>query len=107
MTEHIVPYFPGFAFNPKDVRFLGTPIDFVVFDGLSDGRVEKIVFVEVKTGGSTLSSRERLVREAVAGRKVEWVEFRPTSGHPATAAVAQAPGVPSTSGPAPRKKWWQ
>ena len=26
MTEHLVPFFPGFKYNPKDVRFVGTPI---------------------------------------------------------------------------------
>ena len=77
VTEHIVPYLPGFKFNPKDVRFLGTPIDLVVFDGLCDGGVKKIVFVEVKTGSSVLSSRERLIRDAVQARSVEWLEFRP------------------------------
>jgi predicted Holliday junction resolvase-like endonuclease len=35
MTEHIVPYLPGFRFNPSDARFIGSPIDFVVFDGLA------------------------------------------------------------------------
>jgi predicted Holliday junction resolvase-like endonuclease len=77
VTEHIVPYLPGFRFNPKDVRFLGTPIDLVVFDGLCDGGVKRIVFVEVKTGSSALSGRERLIRDAVHARSVEWLEFRP------------------------------
>jgi hypothetical protein len=27
VTEHIVPYLPGFDLDPKDIRFLGTPID--------------------------------------------------------------------------------
>ena len=34
MTEHIVPYLPGFDLDPKDIRFLGTPIDLVAFKGL-------------------------------------------------------------------------
>jgi predicted Holliday junction resolvase-like endonuclease len=74
--EQLVPYLPDFPFNPKDVRFLGSPVDFVVFDGLSDGHVTRIVFVEVKTGAADLSTRERRVREAVADRRVEWHELR-------------------------------
>jgi len=31
--EQLLPYLPDFPFNPKDVRFLGSPVDFVVFDG--------------------------------------------------------------------------
>jgi predicted Holliday junction resolvase-like endonuclease len=74
--EQLVPYLPNFPFNPKDVRFLGSPVDFVVFDGLSDGQVTRIVFVEVKTGDAQLSGRERRVRDAVLGSRVEWHELR-------------------------------
>jgi predicted Holliday junction resolvase-like endonuclease len=74
--EQLVPYLPDFAFNPKDARFLGTPVDFVVFDGLNEGDVRRVVFVEVKTGNAGLSTRERRVREAVQARHVEWEELR-------------------------------
>lgn len=77
VTEHFVPYLPEFHFNPKDARFLGTPIDFVVFDGLDDGDVKKVVFIEVKTGTSTLTTRERQVRKAIEARNVEWITLRP------------------------------
>ncbi len=77
VTEHFIPYLPDFSYNPKDARFIGSPIDFVVFDGISDGEVRKVVFVEVKTGSSALSTRERRVRDAVQSGKVEWIELRP------------------------------
>ena len=35
VTEHIVPYLPGFDLNPKDIRFLGTPIDLIAFRDLT------------------------------------------------------------------------
>lgn len=76
VLEQLVPYLPGFGFNPKDARFLGSPIDFVVFDGLSDGALRRVVFVEVKTGTAELSRRERQVRDAVAARQVAWAEVR-------------------------------
>ena len=68
---------PGFPLNPREARFLGSPVDFVVFDGLETGTVRQVVFVEVKTGGAGLSERERLVRDAVRGRRVDWMEWRP------------------------------
>jgi predicted Holliday junction resolvase-like endonuclease len=74
--EQLIPYLPAFPYNPKDVRFLGSPIDLVVFDGLAEGRVRRIVFLEVKTGGSGLTSRERSVRDVVQGGEVEWAELR-------------------------------
>lgn len=76
MTEHMVPYLPGFGFNPTDARFIGSPIDLVVFDGLGDGDIRKIVFVEIKTGVSTLSTRERIVRDAIIAGKIEWMEVK-------------------------------
>jgi predicted Holliday junction resolvase-like endonuclease len=76
ITEHFVPYLPDFPYNPKDARFLGSPIDFVVFDGLSEGQVKNIVFVEVKTGASALSTRERRIRDAVQSGRVHWQECR-------------------------------
>ncbi len=72
--EQLVPYLPNFAFNPRDVRFLGSPVDLVVFDGLSNGHVNRVVFVEIKTGASRLSDRERQVRDTIEARRVEWLE---------------------------------
>jgi predicted Holliday junction resolvase-like endonuclease len=74
--EQLLPYLPDFPYNPKDVRFLGSPTDLVVFDGLADGLVRRVVFLEVKTGGAGLTPRERSVRDAIQARQVEWVEVR-------------------------------
>ena len=78
VTEHIVPYLPGFDLNPKDIRFLGTPIDLIAFKGLNNSMEEiEIVFIEVKTGGSALSARERAVKKAVEQKRVGWRVFNP------------------------------
>ena len=72
-TEHLVPYMDDFKYNPSDCRFLGSPIDIIVFDGLSDGQVTGIAFLEIKTGKSaSLSTRERQVRDAIKGGHVSW-----------------------------------
>ncbi len=77
VTEHLLPFFPGFPFNPRDARFLGSPVDFVVFSGLSDGTLEEIVFVEVKTGRSaSLSPRERMVRTCVDEGRVRYAVLK-------------------------------
>ena len=76
VSEQLLPFLPGFPFNPKDARFLGSPVDLVVFEGLADGHVQRVVLVEVKTGNARLTSRERLVRDAVRDGRVEWVELR-------------------------------
>lgn len=74
--EQLVPFLPEFEFNPKDAQFLGKPVDFVVFDGLDEGDLRRIVFVEVKTGAATLNTRERRVRDAIRQGRVEWTEIR-------------------------------
>jgi predicted Holliday junction resolvase-like endonuclease len=76
--EQLVPYLPEFGFNPKDARFLGSPVDLVVFDGLAAGEVKRVVFIEVKTGGGALTARERQVREVIEAREVAWAELRLT-----------------------------
>ena len=77
VTEHLVPYLPQFRFNPKDARFMGSPIDIIVFDGLDEGELRDIYFVEVKTGSSaSLSSRQRQIRDAVMSGRVKWIELR-------------------------------
>jgi predicted Holliday junction resolvase-like endonuclease len=81
--EQLLPVLPGFPFNPKDVRFLGSPVDLVVFDGLDAGQIERVVFVEVKTGQAALSRRERQLRDTLVAGRVEWREMRlqtPASG---------------------------
>jgi len=78
IVEHLVPHLPNFNFNPKDARFIGSPVDFVVFDGLNDedeDQIRNVVFIEIKTGVSALTRRERLVRDAIRAGRVRWVEW--------------------------------
>lgn len=77
ITEHILPYLPGFDLDPKDVRFLGTPIDLIAFDGLNASQEVEIVFIEVKTGQSALTAREKAVRRAVEAKRVSWRVINP------------------------------
>lgn len=76
VTEHLAPYMAAFPYDPKDARFLGTPVDLIVFDGMSEDSLREIVFLEIKSRGSALSTRERRVRDAVLARRVSWKEFR-------------------------------
>ncbi len=76
ITEHFIPYLPDFAYDPQDARFLGAPIDFIIFDGLSVGEIKEIVFVEVKTNKGSLSKRERQLRDAIKDRRVKWIQLR-------------------------------
>src|SRR2546428_10606961 len=93
--EQLIPYLPDFHFNPKDARFLGTPVDLVVFDGLDEGQLRRVVFIEVKTGGAVLSVRERQGGGAVPARPGGWVEVRGARGE----GGGGRRGVPLPPGP--------
>ena len=71
--EHLIPYFPDFPYNPKDVRFLGSPIDLIVFDGLSEGNLRNVVFIEIKTGKTAkLPLREKQIKDCLQEGRVSW-----------------------------------
>jgi predicted Holliday junction resolvase-like endonuclease len=58
----------------RDFRHLGSPVDFIVFRGLSSGEEDiDVVFLEIKSGsGNSLAERERRVRNAIDGKKVSY-----------------------------------
>jgi predicted Holliday junction resolvase-like endonuclease len=79
-SEQLAPYLPGFPFDPTELRFIGKPVDFIAFVGASKGRIEEAVFVEVKSGGASLNSAERSLRDAVKEGRVRWAEYRAPDG---------------------------
>ncbi|MBN2094702.1 MAG: hypothetical protein JW727_01515 [Candidatus Aenigmarchaeota archaeon] len=74
--EQLAPVLPDFGYNPTDVRFLGSPVDFVVFDGLAENSPRGIVLLEVKSGEAKLTEREKMVRGLVREGKVHYRVLR-------------------------------
>jgi predicted Holliday junction resolvase-like endonuclease len=77
-SEQIAPLLPDF---PKDLkaseaRFVGKPVDFLFFKGMDEKEITEVVFVEIKTGTSTLSPIERKLRNAIRDKRVDWREYR-------------------------------
>ena len=64
--------------NPKDYRFLGNPIDYVCFEGLSDlldGKTDEITsirFIDIKTGKASLNKSQRRIRDAIKDSRVQF-----------------------------------
>ena len=44
-SEQLAPYLPDFPFSPSEARFLGKPIDFLIFQGMDEKKIEEVVFV--------------------------------------------------------------
>jgi len=69
--QYWAPYFTDFDYNTADARFIGGPIDFVIFDGYTewlDGKKDsqlKIVLAEVKSAKSGLTDGQRMIKKAI------------------------------------------
>ena len=76
ILEHLAPAMSGFPFELCDCRSLFKPIDYVIFDGLSSkGKVDRIVFADIKTGQAQLSQCQREVQNLVERGKVLWETY--------------------------------
>jgi predicted Holliday junction resolvase-like endonuclease len=76
--EQVAPLlvFLELGVEPKDLRFIGTPVDYVAFKGLSRDNVEEIIFLEVKTGEKArLEPRQREIKRVIEEKKVRFVVF--------------------------------
>ena len=72
-TEQLAPFLPEFKYDPTEARFIGTPIDLIVFPGLARGEPEEIVIMEIKTGKTAqLSPQERKIRQLIEDGMVRW-----------------------------------
>ena len=74
IIEKILPTNKNFTIPAADCRFLGEPIDMIVFDGISQNTVEHITFLDVKTGDARLNPHQKMVRDAISDHKVAWRE---------------------------------
>lgn len=79
-SEQLAPFLPDFPFDPTEARFVGKPVDFIVFRGLAAGQVDEVVFVEVKSGGSRLNSNEQSLKNCIENKRVAFVEYRVPPG---------------------------
>ena len=83
IAEHLIPmYRDVFNFDPADARFIGAPIDYLIFDGFTavkDGGSDEeimVVLADIKTGNAQLNRTERKIKEAVERGRVRWETIR-------------------------------
>jgi predicted Holliday junction resolvase-like endonuclease len=70
IAETLAPFLDQFDFEPENCTFLGKPIDYISFAD------DEITFIEVKSGNSQLSARQRHIRDQVKAKLVSWKEVR-------------------------------
>jgi predicted Holliday junction resolvase-like endonuclease len=72
-TEQMAPYLPEFLYDPTEARFIGSPVDLIIFPGLAKGDPEEIVIMEIKTSKTgQLTPQERKIRQLIEDGMVRW-----------------------------------
>lgn len=72
ISEQLIPVLDSCTHNPKNMHFLGNPIDYLVFD-LDQGM---ITFLEVKSGNSKPSKRQKTIKNLIKLGRVQYEEMR-------------------------------
>ncbi len=73
MIEGIIPVMEGFGYDMEDCRFLANPIDYIIFEGVTQGSVNHITFMDIKAGKSAgLDTHQRKIRDAIKNNDVKF-----------------------------------
>lgn len=83
MAEQLAPIMPEFQYLPSDAKFMGDPIDYVVFDGYTDFRDGEgsaddieVVLIDIKSGGARLTKGQQAIAQAVREGRVRFETIR-------------------------------
>lgn len=83
MAEQFAPILPEFQYLPSDAKFLGDPVDYVVFDGYTDFRDGdgtakdiEVILLDIKSGGARLSKGQQAIAQAVHEGRIRFETLR-------------------------------
>jgi len=78
ILERLAPTLDDFTFNKNDCRSMFDPIDYIIFEGLSNkNSVDKILFVDIKTGNARLTTKQRKIKEVIKEKKIKFKTYKP------------------------------
>ena len=79
IAEQFAPMLPEFEYLPSDAKFLGDPVDYVIFDGYTewrDGNLPaeqiEVILMDIKSGGARLSKGQVAIEQAVKQGRVRF-----------------------------------
>lgn len=72
ISENIAPFLAGCPYDPRQMHFFGNPIDFIVFNYDE----AEIIFLEVKSGNSKESARQKVIKNIIKSGKVHYEKMR-------------------------------
>ena len=82
IAEQLAPLLPGFLakYNAADARFIGSPIDYLIFRNMSRGKDSddpiEIVLLDVKTGNAGLNGVQKKIEEATVEKRISFDVIR-------------------------------
>ena len=81
IAEQLLPLLKTCDYVSSDMRFLGMPIDYIIFEGLTETRdgecyISNIIIADVKTGKASLTKEQKAIKDAIDGRRVSWKTIR-------------------------------
>lgn len=83
MAEQLAPIMPEFHYLPSDAKFLGDPVDYVIFNGYSEfrdgeGHADNIevILVDIKSGGARLTKGQQAIAQAIREGRVRFETIR-------------------------------
>jgi predicted Holliday junction resolvase-like endonuclease len=70
IAEELLPLFPDFPYVLSDCKFIGKPIDYIVFDGMSEKRDSNegdvtVIFADVKVNKARRTKVQNEIRKAI------------------------------------------
>lgn len=75
VAETFAPFLQGFPFKPSECKFLGDPIDYVVFEGLDNRDIKGIHFLEVKSDSAKLSKHQKHIKDLIDSLNTNKITF--------------------------------
>ena len=83
MAEQLAPILPEFQYLLSDAKFLGDPVDYIVFNGYTDLRDGnghpddiEVVLIDIKSGGARLTKGQQAIAQAIAAGRIRFETIR-------------------------------
>jgi len=75
VSEIFAPFLEGFPYKASECKFLGDPIDYIVFEGLDERKIKALHLVEVKSGNSKLNDVQKQIKDLLSSINSDKISF--------------------------------
>jgi len=76
LLKSIIPTFAMHRLDPQDIKTVFHPIDFVAFNGLNAGRMDKVLMLDHRSTDRARISVQRSISDTIKSDAIEWQTVR-------------------------------